>query len=290
MRLAPIKIVRGDLEQLNPGEVVITLNIKTTNLDYLTSKTHGYQYFSKDEKALADAAEETYETSNNKDNLDTLLDASEEDELGEDAERNIVESVEGDEVKKSVLAAYKMAGMRVPRRFTSMAERIQGFPASNVDLAPYGDVVVVVDPKQVKNDLVVFSGDVKTLGHALFKGQGSYAKAWRIKNSVGTLANQLRSYREYAQLVKRTVGRYFEARLTRALKVTDISKIYVPDGDKRAWKAADKINTLKLQKAENRSRRLSPKRVAATQSRTRQGKASSAQRRLPPRPAFDEAT
>jgi hypothetical protein len=122
----------------------------------------------------------------------------------------------------------------------------------------------------------VFSGDVKTLGQALSKGQGSHAKVWRIKKSVGALAKQLRRYRERSLIDKCTISRYFEARLTRALKVTDISKIYVPDGKEDAWKMADKINTLKLQKAENRRRRLSPGGSTATQRRARQVKTSSA--------------
>jgi hypothetical protein len=279
MRCDPITIVRCEFPQPNPGEVVITLNIKATKLNYLTSKKYGYQYFTKDEKALADSPEERHKTSKSEGPLDTLLDACEEEELGEDAKRNIAILLKGENVEKSIRAAYKMAKTRVPKRFTSMAARIHGFPVSNADLAPYGDVVVVVDPKEVRGHLVVFSGDVKTLGDALLKGEGSQAKAWQVMKSVGALAKQLSEYRQDPEVAKRAIGRYFEARLRRALKIKDISKIYVPESDEVARKAADKINRLKLQKAGNRRRRLSPKGSATTQRRARQVKTSSAPKR-----------
>ncbi len=245
-----------------------------------TGRCYGYQYFAKDEKVLPDAPEAGHETSNSEDNLDTLLDACEEAELGEDAKRNITQSVEGEEVEKSVRAAYRMARMKVPRPFTSMAARIHGFPSSNADLTPYGDVVIVVDLKEVRDHLVVFSGDVKTLGRALLGGEGGYAKAWRIRKSIDALEKKLRKYKDRSQIVKHSVGRYFEARLTRALKVTDISKIYVPESEEGAWKAADQINTLKVQKAQNRSRRLSTKGSAATRRRARRVKTSPATKEL----------
>ena len=250
MRLAPIQIVKGEFGQPDPGDVLITLNIKAADLSYLTSKRYGYQYFSKDEKAIPDPPEGREQTSTAEGDLDTLLEVYDQDDLGEEGNKNIAISVRGEAVKQSVSAAYKMAKLTVPRRFTSMAARIHGFPATNAYLAPYGDVVVVVEPKEVRDHLVVFSGDVKTLGDALLRGQAKQAKAWRIEKQVGTLAKRLSMYRERSKIS----GRYFEARLSRPLKVTDINKIYIPAHNDDAARAAEKINTLKLQKAKDKKR------------------------------------
>jgi hypothetical protein len=254
----PITISTDEFPEPPPGKVVITLNIKASKLHYLTSKDKRYQYFAKDEKAIVDATEEKQETTDSESLGDMLLgsDPSDEEELGEDEKQNIATALEGEDVKKSVRAAYKMANIiRVPKRFTSMAARIQGFPASNSDLAPYGDVVVVVDPKEVRDHLVVFSGDVKTLGDAILRDEGNHAKAWRIKKSPSVLAKQLGTYKQNPKIAGRAIGRYFEARLLRALKATDISEIYVPKGDDAAWKAAGEINELRLRRCKQRRKR-----------------------------------
>jgi hypothetical protein len=136
-----------------------------------------------------------------------------------------------------------------------MVARIQGFPASNSDLTPYGDVVVVVDHKEVRDHLVVFSGDVKTLGDAIRRDEGDHAESWKIKKSPSVLAKQLMAYRKNPKIAGRAIGRYFEARLRRALKATDISEIYVPKGDEAAWKAASEVEELKLLRLKRRRKR-----------------------------------
>lgn len=253
-----IKISTDEFPEPAPGKVVITLNMKAGKLHYLTSKEKRYQYFAKDEKAIPDATDEKPETTDSESLGEVLLecDRLDEEELDDNEKQNIAIALEGEDVKKSVRAAYKMAKIiRAPKRFTSMAARIQGFPASNSDLTPYGDVVVVVDPKAVRDHLVVFSGDVKTLGDAILRNEGSHAKAWRIKKSPSVLAKQLRTYRRNPKIAGRAIGRYFEARLLRALKATDISEIYVPKGDDAAWKAASEINELKLRRLNQRRKR-----------------------------------
>lgn len=253
-----IKISTDEFPEPAPGDVVITLNIKSSKLHYLTSKEKRYQYFAKDEKAIPDATDEKQETTDSESLGEVLLgsDPSDEEELDEGEKQNIATALEGEDVKKSVRAAYKMARIiRAPKRFTSMAARIQGFPASNSDLTPYGDVVVVVDPKAVRDHLVVFSGDVKTLGDAIRRDEGNHAKAWRIKKSPSVLAKQLGTYKQNPKIAGHAIGRYFEARLMRALRPTDILEIYVPKGDEAAWKAADEINELKLRRLKRRRKR-----------------------------------
>lgn len=252
-----IKISTDEFPEPAPGTVVITLNIKASKLRYLTSKDKRYQYFAKDEKAIPDATDEKQETTNSEDLGEVLLESDDmdEEEPDDDEKQNIAIALEGEVVKKSVRAAYKMAKIRATKRFTSMAARIQGFPASDSDLTPYGDVVVVVDPKAVRDHLVVFSGDVKTLGDAIRRDGGNHAKAWRIKKSPSVLAKQLGTYKQNPKIAGHAIGRYFEARLMRALKPTDILEIYVPKGDEAAWKAANEINELKLRRLKQRRKR-----------------------------------
>ena len=251
MKHTPIRIMRGEFPKPALGKLVITINIKTANLHNLTSKDKGYRYCSKDEKVIPDATEDAQKTPNSED-IEKELDRSEDEELDANEQLNIATISQGEDVKKSIRAAYKMAGIRSPKKFTSMAARIQNVPVNNSDLAPYGEVVLVVDPREVREHLVVFSGDAKTLGDALLRGKGSHAKAW-IRKSASVLAKQLRTYRQNRG---RAIGRYFEARLLRALKVTDISEIYVPEDNDAAWEAANDIKELKLRKAENRRKRV----------------------------------
>src|SRR5208282_3925000 len=103
-----ITISTDEFPEPPPGEVVITLNIKASKLHCLTSKDRGFQYFAKDEKAIPDATDEKPETTDSESLEEVLLgsDPSDEEELDEDEKQNIAIALEGENVKKSVRAAY----------------------------------------------------------------------------------------------------------------------------------------------------------------------------------------
>jgi hypothetical protein len=227
-----IKILIQEFPQPAEGKVVITLNIKSNRLHYLASREKGCRYFSTD-KAATEKAPKPHDS----EDIEELLDGIAEQEFEEDAS-NIVASLADEDVKKNVRAAYKIAGIKVPKQFVSMAARIRGFPKNNSVLSPYGDVVLVVDHQSVIKRLTVFSGDVKTLGDALNKG--SNGEHWRGE-SPRVLAGELRAYSERQAVT----GGYFEARLTRSLKATDVLEIYLPEHNEEMLKGATAIKALK---------------------------------------------
>jgi hypothetical protein len=135
------------------------------------------------------------------------------------------------EKNEDVKLAYSLAGVDRPAFTTSLAARIRGMFRSrnNSILESYGDVVLVINRQVVSEDIVVFSSDAKNLSSAA-KSDRSNFRAFKGSNSK--LAEHLRELKENgrssASKSPRLMGLYFEARLLRALRPTDIEAIYLP--------------------------------------------------------------
>jgi hypothetical protein len=95
---------------------------------------------------------------------------------------------------------------------------------------------------------------MKTLGDALVNDRGAAAKYWRGE-SPHVLARELRMYSESRVVM----GGYFQGRLTRSLKATDVVAIYVPEGNEEALKTATAIKEFKQPKLPRARKRRSNK-------------------------------
>ena len=141
--------------------------------------------------------------------------------------------------------AYSIAGVAPPSVAASLAARVRGMfrRSDKSNLESYGDVVLLISPQAVADDIVVFNSDAKNLS-SLAKSEPENVRWFSGRDSK--LAEQLHELKENSRTIPskspRLHGLYFEARLLRALKPTDIEAIYLPNtADTTAIERARKI-------------------------------------------------
>lgn len=149
-----------------------------------------------------------------------------------------------EQVARQVEAIYRTINRPPPDEMVSLAARLPAIPDKGL-LEAYGDIVLLVDWREIAPDLVIFNGDVKNLGAKLVEvegardpGTGSYwlryitLKGIDLASEIGAAAEELSDLRAKSRNPKavppRLLGQYFEARLFRALRPMDIAKVFVP--------------------------------------------------------------
>lgn len=138
----------------------------------------------------------------------------------------------------------------VARTPTTSSRLLEGYAAPSQGLRLNETAVVLVtDLQQIKNDLVIFAGDVQGLAEKR-KAYGLETKIIQI--GIAELAGKLEQLpREQTPGDHRGTeclrGPYFEARLERSLKPTDVTAIYIDKDDQRAFRKACEIMELKFQ-------------------------------------------
>lgn len=187
------------------GELRITTNIKQSDSCYFTEARYGCKWVSSDEDVLP-----------------------------------------GETAMENVSAVYAAAGLAEPVEFASLAVRTCRHDARNCNA--YGPIILVVDADSIKDELLIFNGDVKNLGAKLQGEDRSRHSEWVEIHTLSESVSEIIS--AFGRLVQnarnaekpRLVGSYFEARLQRALRPTDIKSIYVPENDRVAMECAQAIS------------------------------------------------
>jgi hypothetical protein len=186
-----MKITYYDLFIPRPdsGEVLLTINMKDEDLEYLIEKKYGEEFFAKDESALPD-----------------------------------------DNAIQNIQKLYGIIGIDLPDKFTSLAIRTDFNNACWCEC--YGPIVLYINKDEVSDDIIIFNGDVQELAHKILTvaNPRDWVKIHKLKEV--NLYNSLKEIYENGQpennRLPRIVGGYFEARLHRALKYTDIDEILIP--------------------------------------------------------------
>lgn len=148
--------------------------------------------------------------------------------------------------------AYSLAGVQtVPEQVTSLAARVRGMfrNRETVNLRAYGNVILVVSSGAVIDNVVVFSADAKNLSLAAGSNRESFVA---IPGSDPDLARRLNELKQNSsampQKSPRLRGLYFEARLLRALRPTDIQAIYLlASADPKALEQARDLVQIKAE-------------------------------------------
>lgn len=134
--------------------------------------------------------------------------------------------------EQNVSCIYDLAGVPKPDRFASLALVIAATPRAHGVLQLFGAHLLILRPETTLKDLFVLNGDVKNLGKYLQDGADrSQIKIWRGEslslNELGTCAGM----KSMTPAGPRLHGQYFEGRLLRAIRPTDIAKIYIQYSD-----------------------------------------------------------
>ncbi len=137
-----------------------------------------------------------------------------------------------------------------PEKFCSLACRTKKAPGSSA-LFAYGDVVLVIKVEEVSHNVVLFNGDVKDLIRKIDSDEDieKYVEVMKdisSKSIVGTLEELKSRQRPNSSVTqKRLIGQYFEARLLRPLKITDLNgEIYIPSNSKSCSEVVKMVNQL----------------------------------------------
>lgn len=174
------------------NDVALTINIPAESLYHLVSIDSGCCFYSKDEQGIA-----------------------------------------GETVTENIKKVFAIAGLPIPSRHASCAACI-GLSGEKI-LSYYGNVRCVLNEKKVANMIWIFNGDIKDIG---IKLQGELNGSQWVCAIHGDLPNKkLRKQLEEMQINQQRagkyprkfpclVGRYYEARLMRALVASDIRDIY----------------------------------------------------------------
>jgi hypothetical protein len=126
-----------------------------------------------------------------------------------------------------------------------LAARLPAIPDKKL-LEADGDIVLLVDWREIAADLVIFNDDVKNLGAKLIEvegvrnhGTGSIwlrsvtLKGTDLASEIDAAAEELSDLWAKSRDPKagppKLLGQYFEARLFRALRPMDIAKVFVPE-------------------------------------------------------------
>jgi hypothetical protein len=153
-------------------------------------------------------------------------------------------------VRANIQAVYSAVGISSPEQFTSCAARAAFNQADTCNA--YGNVVLVLNQDRIKNDLVIFNGDVKDIGHKI-KGESdpnSWIEVHTLTEPIDQLVSALNALTANARVRTnppprpRLIGGYFEARLTRALKPEDIEAVHVSSSDQEAIEQAEILRHL----------------------------------------------
>jgi hypothetical protein len=197
------RLVEGPFRRLAGTDVALTLNIPASDLRYLIKWRHCRRFFACDEDALPE-----------------------------------------ENARANVKRVYQALGIPQPKRFASMAVRTaQDSAAVALTLVAYGSVVLELDLASLGHELVIFNGDVKDLGFRVAGGDNALPARVRWDGDRTQLATELSTLVQNARngLRPRLVGRYFEARLQRALVPKDIETVYVDPQDQEAVAAARRL-------------------------------------------------
>ncbi|MDT3700140.1 MAG: hypothetical protein RO469_12015 [Thermincola sp.] len=184
------------LPRMNSGEVLLTVNMKVKDIDYLIEEKYGREFFAKDVQALAD-----------------------------------------DNVKENIPNLYSIIGRDVPRKFACLSVRTDFNTADSCNC--YGPIVLKVNKDAILSDTIIFNGDVQNIAYKL--SQVDNPSEWVEIHTLGEpdLYNSLKRISENGQpengRLPRIIGIYFEARLHRALKITDIEEILIPKNEKALY-------------------------------------------------------
>jgi hypothetical protein len=206
-----IKVVNRAFTAADIEELSITLNIRSEGLEHLTNEETAAKFRSKDTPA-----------------------AGENKEL----------------VEKQIKAVYDRINRSPEGEMASLAARFSGIYRSDSKLlCSYGDIVLVMDWRKIARDIVIFNGYVKNLGAKLLgsefrEGAGSHV-VWNdwlrwftvpgidLDSEITSTKRQLEELWARSTVPRamppRVVGKYCEARLFRALRPTDVAKVFVPD-------------------------------------------------------------
>lgn len=184
----------------------VTLNICRKGLECLTDECKGAKYWSKDKPSNGETKEQ---------------------------------------VQEQIAAVYSKLSRKPPGEMASLAARTAcSFRRDKYLLGSYGDIVLVMNWEEIASDIVIFNGDVKNLGAKLVdvSGAGGQQADWfkSFAFDEGPLTGHITSANDQLnelwarttarnQTPPRIVGSYCEARLFRALRPTDVSKVFIPE-------------------------------------------------------------
>lgn len=181
------------------GEVLLTINMKVEDLEYLMEEKYGEEFYANDESAIPD-----------------------------------------DDAIQNIQYLYSIIGIEPPSKFTSLAIRTDFNNARCCEC--YGPIVLYINKDEVSDDIIVFSGDVQELAHRILKEDNPRNWVEIHKLNEVDLYNSLQKIFENGQPEKsrfpRIVGGYFEARLHRTLRYTDIEEILIP---KSRWAVYERL-------------------------------------------------
>ncbi len=200
------QIVNRPFAQADVEVLTVTLNIRRDGLQRLTDESTGAKFRSKDKPSDGET------------------------------EKDVLEQI---------TLAYDMIGRRPEAEMASLAARSAlSYRYDNNLLTGYGDIVLVMDFAEIAPDLVILNGDAKNIGARLLEERkaGRELSNWLISFGFnpGNLDSQMQAasaelnelWKKISQirpLRPRIVGRYCEARLLRALRPKDVSKVFIPE-------------------------------------------------------------
>jgi hypothetical protein len=174
-----------------------------------------------------------------------------------------------EQVAKQVEAIYRSINRPRPDEMVSLAARLPAIPDKSL-LEAYGNIVLLMDWREIAPDLVIFNGDVKNLGAKLIEvggvrdhGTGSIwlrsvtLKGIDLTSEIDAAAEELSDLRAKSRDPKavppKLLGKYFEARLFRALRPMDIAKVFVPEVASSELDLVAKLQELKKEMLASRS-------------------------------------
>ncbi|SMC19866.1 hypothetical protein SAMN02745134_00949 [Clostridium acidisoli DSM 12555] len=175
---------------LNKNEIILTLNIPSDEVKFLFETAYGKQFYAKDEQGI-----------------------------------------QGEDVAKNISNLYKIISKTATDKFVSLAVRTDFDNAGYYSC--YGDVVVLVDKKRISDDVVIFNGDVKDIAKKVMEtdNQEKWVEIHYMNepNLYERLKKLFENANSMEQKIPRKMGKYFEARMQRALTPEDILEIYIDE-------------------------------------------------------------
>lgn len=139
-------------------------------------------------------------------------------------------------VTNNIIGVWRVIGQQPPTIFTSLAVRVAEARATT-SLSAYGNVVLIIDAAKIANETYIVNGDFKSLGAYVQTGHinASDIRVLRPNDQdiAGTLNKFAREGRTPKSAVPRLLGTYFEARVTRGIRLEDVVTAYVPRGDRQ---------------------------------------------------------
>lgn len=143
--------------------------------------------------------------------------------------------------KANILRLWKILGLtQPPIRSKSIAVRVAETKTDGQGLSCYGTVVLVLDINKIADETYIINGDFKSVGYKLQTNTITDEDVLCVKpleNQLAKLLNQY-AYNNCKGQSPRLFGTYFEARVTRGLRISDVAKIYVPKDEEAALRKA----------------------------------------------------